>query len=394
MEEKKKLFSGFQKEAFLRKMKSSIGALAMPLVALGALILFNLIRSIALGDFLFFKITVATDNKGSVLSGSLISIIDSASALAILSIGMTLVTAACGGQDISVGCVGSIAGVFFVMMMHPEKVDVANGEKALSTLTSIAWPNVILGILVAILVAVIFSLFNGVLVSYFKIQPMIATLILFSCGRAIAYYFLNDHLGGGSIKLEDPIIYAMGKTLPGIPIPTPVFVMILMALLISFVFKRTNLRLYTQSVGINQKAAQLNGINPVVVKLMSFVVLGVCVAVAAITQACSQGTLETAKHMEGWEMDAILAVAIGGNALGGGKFRLGGSILGAYTIETLKKTLFMMGVTPEAQQAYKAIVIIIIMAAGSPVVRNWFMILSGKIKATSKSLFARVKEAK
>ena len=371
--------------ALMKKLKGGLGALAMPLVALGVLILFNLIRCAVIGDFHFFAISVASDDKGSVLSGNIISIIDSASVLAIIAMGMTLVTAACGGQDISVGAVGAIAGAFFVIMMHPQH------EVQLSTLSSVAWPNVILGIGAAIVAAVLFMLFNGMLVAYFKIQPMIATLILFSCGRSIAYYFLFQALGVGSIKLDDPIIFAMGKVIPGVPIPTSIFIVILMGLLMFLVFKRTNLRLYTQAVGINQKAAQLNGINPTVVKLLSFVMLGVCVAVAAIVKCSNLGTLTTKSLMDSIEMDAILAVAIGGNNLGGGKFRLGGSVLGAYTIQTLSTTLNAMQVSPDSMKAYKAIVIIVIMVAGSPVVRNWLVSVSGKIRTALRS--SQVKEA-
>ena len=369
--------------AIMKRLKGSLGALAMPLVALGVLILFNLIRCAVIGDFHFFAISVASDDKGSVLSGNIISIIDSASVLAIISMGMTLVTAACGGQDISVGAVGAIAGAFFVIMMHPQH------EEQLSTLSSVAWPNVILGIIAAIIAAIVFMLFNGTLVAYFKIQPMIATLILFSCGRSIAYYFLFQVLGVGSIKLDDPIIFAMGKVIPGVPIPTSIFIVILMGLLMWLVFKRTNLRLYTQAVGINQKAAQLNGINPTAVKLLSFVMLGVCVAVAAIVKCSNLGTLTTKSLMDSIEMDAILAVAIGGNNLGGGKFRLGGSILGAYTIQTLSTTLNAMQVSPDSMKAYKAIVIIVIMVAGSPVVRNWLVSVSGKIRMALRSSQAK-----
>ena len=371
--------------AFTKKLKSSLGGLAMPLVALGVLILFNLIRCAVIGDFHFFAISVASDEKGSVLSGNIISIIDSASVLAIIAMGMTLVTASCGGQDISVGSVGAIAGAFFVIMMHPQH------EVQLSTLSSVAWPNVILGVAAAIIAAIVFMLFNGVLVAYFKIQPMIATLILFSCGRSIAYYFLFQVLGVGSIKLDDPIIFAMGKVIPGVPIPTSIFIVILMGLLMYLVFRLTNLRLYTQAVGINQKAAQLNGINPTAVKLLSFVMLGVCVAVAAIVKCSNLGTLTTKSLMDSIEMDAILAVAICGNNLGGGKFRLGGSILGAYTIQTLSTTLNAMQVSPDSMKAYKAIVIIVIMVAGSPVVRNWLVAQSGRIRTAICS--SQVKEA-
>ena len=336
-----------------------VGQLMIPLVALGILILFNLIR-----DPGFFSIEIATNNDGNqVLSGNLISIIDSASALAIIAMGMTLVTAACGGQDISVGAVGAIAGAFFVK--------VANTSEGI-TGTSFA-----LGVIVCILGTIAFMMFNGTLVSVFRIQPMIATLILFSCGRSIAYW-IN---GSATPQLVSPIIQAVGKTIPGIPIPTPVFLVILMAILLMLVFKFTNLRLYTQSVGINQGAARLNGINPTAIKLLSFVILGVCVAVAAVIGVSRLHQLNHKTLLVDIEMDAILAVAIGGNNLGGGKFRLLGSVLGAYIIQMLTTTLYAMSVSPENVKAYKAIVIIIIVVAGSPVIKGQITSLVNRIKA-------------
>ena len=342
-----------------KRSAGGIGQLMIPLVALGILILFNLIR-----DPGFFSIEMAINNDGNqVLSGNLISIIDSASALAIISMGMTLVTAACGGQDISVGAVGAIAGAFFVK--------VANTDAGI-TGTSFA-----LGVIVCILGTIAFMMFNGTLVSVFRIQPMIATLILFSCGRSIAYW-IN---GSATPQLVSPIIQAVGKTIPGIPIPTPVFLVILMAILLMLVFKFTNLRLYTQSVGVNQGAARLNGINPTIIKLLSFVILGVCVAVAAVIGVSRLHQLNHKTLLVDIEMDAILAVAIGGNNLGGGKFRLLGSVLGAYIIQMLTTTLYAMSVSPENVKAYKAIVIIIIVVAGSPVIKSRITTLINRIKA-------------
>ncbi len=341
------------------KKAGGVGQLMIPLLALGILVLFNLIR-----DPSFFSISMATNNSGNqVLSGNLISIIDSASALAIISMGMTLVTAACGGQDISVGAVGAIAGAFFVKIANTD-----NG---------ITGGSVVLGIIVCILGTIAFMMFNGTLVSVFRIQPMIATLILFSCGRSIAYW-IN---GSATPQLNSPIIDALGKTIPGIPIPTPIFAVALMAILLGLVFKFTNLRLYTQSVGINQGAARLNGINPVAIKLLSFVLLGVCVAVAAVIGVSRLHQLNHKTLLVDIEMDAILAVAIGGNNLGGGKFRLLGSVLGAYIIQMLTTTLYAMSVAPENVKAYKAIVIIIIVVAGSPVIKNKVSMLFSRMKA-------------
>ena len=341
------------------KKSGGLGQLMIPLVALGILVLFNLIR-----DPSFFSISIATNNSGNqVLSGNLISIIDSASSLAIIAMGMTLVTAACGGQDISVGAVGAIAGAFFV--------------KVANTDNGITGGSFVLGIIVCILGTIAFMMFNGTLVAVFKIQPMIATLILFSCGRSIAYW-IN---GTATPQLTSPIIDALGKTIPGIPIPTPIFAVVIMAILLALVFKFTNLRLYTQSVGINQGAARLNGINPTAIKLLSFVILGVCVAVAAVIGVSRLHQLNHKTLLVDIEMDAILAVAIGGNNLGGGKFRLLGSVLGAYIIQMLTTTLYAMSVAPENVKAYKAIVIIIIVVAGSPVIKSKISTLITRIKA-------------
>ena len=331
------------------KGSGGLGQLLIPLVALGILIVFNLFRDIG-----FFQIVMRVNNSGNiVLTGNLISIIDSASELAIIAMGMTLVTAACGGQDISVGAVGAISGAVFV--------------KVIQGMGGITPTSVIVGFLLCCLATILFKLFNGTLVAVFRIQPMIATLILFSCGRSIAYW-IN---GSATPQLNSPIINSIGMTISGIPIPTPIFAVLLVGLLLTLLFKFTSLGIYTQSVGINERAARLNGINPTRIKLISFILLGVCVSVAALIGVCRLGQLNHQTLLVDIEMDAILAVAIGGNNLGGGKFKIIGSVLGAYIIQMLTTTLYAMNVAPVNVKAYKAIVIIIIVVAGSPVVKNF-----------------------
>ena len=351
---------GAKKSGFLKK--SGIAQLMIPLIALGVLIIFNLIR-----DPGFFSISVSTTG---VLKGNLVSVIDSASELAIIAMGMTLVTAACGGQDISVGAVGAIAGSIFVSTLQ-----------GMGPIT--IW-TVLLGILFCIVVAILFCSFNGTLVAVFKIQPMIATLILFSCGRSIAYWIS----GSATPQLNSPVIEAIGMTIPGCPIPTSIFFVILMGILLGLVFKFTNLRLYTQSVGINQGAARLNGINPVLIKMLSFMILGMCVAVAGVIGVCRIGQIAHQTLLVEIEMDAILAVAIGGNSLGGGRFRIAGSILGAYIIKMLTITLYAMSVPPVNVKAYKAIVIILIVIAGSPVIRTRITALMNKIRVSKETMAA------
>ena len=341
-----------------KKWIANLGQLLIPLIALALLLLFNLFR-----DPGFFAIRIAENSMGGkVLTGNLISIIDSASELAIIAMGMTLVTAACGGQDISVGAVGAISGAVFV--------------KVLQGMGAITGPSVVLGLIACCLATILFKLFNGTLVAVFRIQPMIATLILYSCGRSIAYWINGD----ATPQLNSPILSAIGMTIPGIPVPTPIFAVLLVGLLLALVFKFTNISLYTQSVGINQGAARLNGINPTVIKLLSFVLLGVCVSVASVIGISRLGQLNHKTLLVDIEMDAILAVAIGGNNLGGGKFKISGSILGAYIIQMLTTTLYAMNVSPVNVKAYKAIVIIIIVVAGSPVVKEKLAALMKKKK--------------
>ena len=335
---KKKLFAG------------GLGQLTIPLIAIALLVIFNLIR-----DPSFFSLGFSQNNDGNiVLAGNLISIINGASELAILAMGMTLVTAACGGQDISVGAAAAIAGGVFI--------------KVIKAFPVINAGTVILAFICACLVAMIFGAFNGVLVAVFRIQPMIATLILYTCGRSIAYW-IN---GGATPNVKSAILSGIGSFIPGIPIPTPVLIVALMAIIFMLLFKLTSLELLTQSVGINESAAKLNGINTTFIKILSFVILGVCVCVAGVIGTSRLGLINHETLLVDVEMDAILAVAIGGNNLGGGKFRISGSIIGAYVIQMLTTTLYAMKVSSTDVKAYKAIVIILLVVIGSPVVKKYF----------------------
>ena len=329
---------------------NGFGQLTIPLIAIALLVVFNLIR-----DPGFFSIGISHNSNGNaVLSGNLISIINGASELAILAMGMTLVTAACGGQDISVGAAAAIAGSVFV--------------KVLKTSSSISGVTVILAFLCACVVAMIFGSFNGTLVAVFRIQPMIATLILYTCGRSIAYW-IN---GGATPTVTSSIVNAIGSFIPGIPVPTPVIIVVVMGILFWLLFHFTSLRLFTQSVGINGSAARLNGIDARFIKLLSFIILGVCVAVSGCIGVSRLGLINHETLLLDVEMDTILAVAIGGNNLGGGKFKLSGSVIGAYVIQMLTITLYAMKVSSTDVKAYKAIVIILLVVIGSPVIKEKF----------------------
>ena len=337
----------------------------IPLVALLALALFNLIV-----DPSFFKITLDYNSAGNpVLSGSLITILDYGSELAILAIGMTLVTAATGGQDISVGAAIAIAGSVILRVLCGTETSPAEMKAP-----------IIVAFLIACVVAMLFGAFNGALVAFFKIPPMVATLILFTAGRSIAAWINNNQLP----IVNDPSFKIFGGFIPGIPVPTPFFIALICIVIISLVLRFTTLGLYTQAVGINEKSARLNGINPTLIKFLTFVILGLCVAVAALIKVSRLSTINYSVIAKDIEMDVILAVALGGNALSGGKFNLTASILGAYVIQFLTTTLYKFQVPSAALSAYKAVVVIILVVLSAPAVRKRLSALWSKIRPTVK----------
>lgn len=348
--------------------RKNFSYLLMPIIVLLLLLGINIVADIIRfgfsSAFSFFSVELRVNNLGNrVLGGNLISILNLASELAILSIGMTLVTASSRGQDIGVGAVAAIAASTFVFVIRSS--------------ADVTMLLVIIAFFASVAAAMLCGVFNGFLVAKMRIQPMIATLIMFTSGRSVAYA-IN---GGASPKLFDDITSKIGGFIPGVALPTPLFIVMLYGIIFFLIFKFTNLRLYVQSVGINEKSARLNGINPEAIKILTFVILGFCVAGAGVINACRMQRVEHLSLLNGIEMDAILAVAIGGNLLSGGKFSIAGSIIGAYTIETLNVTLLRLEVLPEQIRVYKALFIILLMILSSPVVKSYLSGTFGNILA-------------
>ncbi len=337
----------------------------IPIAALLLLTIFNLIA-----DPSFFKITLAENSNGDpVLNGYLITVIDYGSELAILALGMTLVTAASGGQDISVGAAIAISGSVMLRVL-------CGSDSRAETMQA----PIIVAFLISCVVAMLFGAFNGSLVAFFKIQPMVATLILFTAGRSIAAWINHNELP----IVKDVSFSYFGNYFPGVPIPTPFFIALICFVATWALLKFTTLGLYVQSVGINEKTSRLNGLNPELIKLLTYVFLGLCVAVAGFIKVSRLSTINYSVIAKDIEMDAILAVALGGNALSGGKFNMGSSILGAYVIQYLTTTLYKFKVNADALPAYKAVVVILLVIMSAPVVREKFAQLTKKLRANKE----------
>ena len=329
----------------MSRLKAHINRLShlfLPLSVLVLLIIINLIKGTD-----YFSITIVN----GAFYGNIPNILFGASELVILSIGMTLVTAASRGQDISIGEIGAITSATFVLY-------VLNAA-------DVTLFTILVGFLISCVVGVVIGAFNGTLVSVFNVQPMVATLILFLGGRSVA--FMID--GKVSPILANEISNQIGTVIPGVPIQTPIILTVVFIALVAVVLKTTNLRLYVESVGINPSAVRLNGIDPKKIIFLTFLIMGICSAVAGFIAVNKAGRHDSVNLLKFIMMDAILAVALGGNSLAGGKFSITGSIIGAYTIEMLNRTLLRLEVNPEAIKSFKAVFIIILMVLASPVVR-------------------------
>jgi len=328
----------------MKRTRSAGFQVFLPLSVLAILILINLIKG---ADY--FGISLIN----GALYGNIPNILFGASELVILSMGMTLVTSSSGGQDISVGVAAAITSSVFVRIL------LGSG--------GITWVLIFEAFLASCVVGIAIGAFNGMLVAVFNVQPMVATLILFTAGRSIA--FLID--GRLSPVLANTLTGQIGSVIPGVPLQTPIILTAVFIALFATLLKTTNLKLYAESVGINPKAARLNGISPVRIKLLTYMILGVCTAVAGFVAVTKAGRHDSVNLLKYCEMDAILAVAIGGNALSGGRFSIVGSVIGAYTIEVLNRTLLRLEVDPETIKAFKAAFIIILMVISSPVLRSF-----------------------
>lgn len=342
----------------MSKVKKITSArLFLPIVCLIAVLLLNVIKT---PDF--FNVSI----QNGVLYGYIIDVINRASELVILAVGMTLVTAASGGQDISVGAIMAVAAAVCCQVLSGGEVSV----------TEYASP-LILAVVAALLASALCGAFNGFLVAKLNIQPMVATLILYTAGRGIAQLITNGQIT--YIRVDS---YKMaGGYIGKCPIPTPVFFAVIAVILVAVILKKTALGLYIESVGINGKAARLVGLNSTMIKFLTYVICGVLAGIAGIVASSRIYSADANNIGLNLEMDAILAVALGGNFLGGGKFSLVGSVIGAYTIQALTTTLYAMNVKADQLPVYKAIVVIIIVTLQSEVFKKYIANFKAKRNA-------------
>jgi len=317
------------------------GRLFWPIVTLAALLILNVI--VAPG---FFAIRIQDGH----LFGSVIDILRNGAPTLLVALGMTLVIAT-RGIDLSVGAVVAISGAL-----------------ACTIIADSPDPGSVGTVLSAVGVSLLFSLvlgsWNGLLVAVLGIQPIIATLILMTAGRGIAMLITEGQI----ITVSSPPYKVIGA---GFWFGLPVSIIIAGAMfaVAALLTRKTALGLLIESVGINPEASRLAGIRSRGIIWTVYLFSAVCAAIAGL-MISSNVTAADANSAGLWiEMDAILAVVIGGTSLAGGRYSLTGTLIGAFVIQTLTTTVYTVGIAAEITLVFKALVVIAVCLLQSPVVQ-------------------------
>lgn len=274
------------------------------------------------------------------LFGSPIDILNRAAPVALLAIGMTLVIAT-GGIDLSVGAVMAIAGATTAAM----------------TVAGFSLPIVLLS---ALGTGILAGLWNGILVAILKIQPFVATLILMVAGRGVAQLIT----AGQIVTFNSPDLswFGSGSLLF---LPTPVIIAVLTLLLFWLLTRKTALGMFIEVVGINIRAAKNAGVNTRIIVMLTYVLSGLCAAIAGIIVAADIRGADANNAGLWLELDAILAVVIGGGSLMGGRFNLLLSVVGALIIQGMNTGILLSGFPPEMNQVVKAVVVLCVLIVQS-----------------------------
>lgn len=327
-----------------------------PLVALILIILFSGLTTEG-----FFQISIVEGH----LYGRLIDILRNGSKYIVLAIGMTMALAT-GGTDISVGSVMAISGALACSIVD---------ERILPGLGG----NTFAAVAIALAAGALCGAWNGFLVAKLNVQPIVATMILMTAGRGIAQLIADGKI---VTITSDSYYFISGGYILGLPFPMYIAAaMLIVALLLT---KKTAFGLAVEAIGINADSARLAGIKVQRNKWMIYIFCGFCAAIAGLIESAGIKGADCNNCGLAIEMDGILAVAIGGTSLAGGRFSIVSSVLGALIVQSITTMILAMGVAPEVIKVVKSCIVIVICLAQSPAFVARFKGLFAKKKVVAK----------
>jgi len=268
----------------------------------------------------------------------------------LVALGMTIVIAT-GGIDLSVGAVVAISGALACLIISRLDDQASTGA-------------VLLAVAAALGLSMALGLWNGVLVAVIGIQPIIATLVLMVAGRGVAQLITDGQII--TINSEPYKLIGGGYWLT---LPFSLFVVAGAYALAALVSRRSALGMLIEAVGGNAEASRLTGVRARSVILLAYVFSGLCAGIAGLMISSNVSSADGNNAGLWIELDAILAVVLGGTALTGGRYFLAGTIVGALTIQTLTTSIYSIGVPPETALLFKALVVTLVCLVQSPAFR-------------------------
>ncbi len=262
--------------------------------------------------------------------------------IAIVAAGMTLVIAT-GGIDLSVGSIMAIAGAIAPILF-------------LSSIPPLNNPfiGITLGIIVPILVAGLLGLFNGYLITTFRIQPIIATLVLFIAGRGIAQVISNGNIQ--VFRGSNFVFIGSGRILN---IPVQVILMLIVIVVVAWVVRTTTFGRYLLATGGNEAASRLSGVPTNRVKRTVYVISAMLAGLAGLIIVAINSSSDANNVGLNGELDAIAAVAVGGTPFTGGQASIWGTLLGALLIQLIRFTLVTKNIPLPVAQIINAAIILV-----------------------------------
>jgi simple sugar transport system permease protein len=312
----------------------------------------------------FFRIGIIDDPVyGKHLYGNLIDVFNNGAPLMLVAIGMTLVIAT-GGIDLSVGAVIAISAAMGAVLINPALGnELITNDILTKDATNTPLPIIILAGLAA---GTLCGLWNGLLVTRARIQPMVATLILMVGGRGIAQLITNGQI---MTIYYTPYFWFGNGYILGLPVS--VYIVALVLLLAWVLVRKTSIGLFIESVGINSKSTYYSGINEKNVKLLAYAFCGFCGAIAGLILSSYVHSADGNNNGLNYELDAILAVVMGGTLMTGGRFSLLATVIGAVVIWTFTLTMYTFGVPANALLAGRAVLVLIVILLYSDQTRRF-----------------------
>ncbi len=282
-------------------------------------------------------IIIATIVKGTDFLSvqNFINILRNNSVIGIIAIGMTFVIIS-GGIDLSVGSILVATGAVIIIVMN-------------------ATESILLSLFCGLIFGILAGLINGLIITKGHVPAFIVTLGAMNIYRSVAQHFMN---GGGSTSTSEIYKNISNWLLFG-TIPLPILYFIAICIIMHLISKHTRYGRHVYAIGSNEKAAKLSAVNVDRVKIMTYILMAVCVVLATVVETSRMNSINASSSGHFYELDAIAAVVVGGTSMAGGRGSIAGTFFGVLILGIVNNMMVLIGVPPFLVGAVKGTIVIL-----------------------------------